>query len=129
MAIRRRDDVITYTSRRRWPAPRGARSRVVVQVGATAVTADPLADFLTARWGLHTRRLGQTFFLPNSHQPWPLVTAELIELDTDLLDVAGLAGVTSRPPDSVLFSSGVRTQFGAPVFGRPEVQPQQQPGG
>lgn len=78
------------------------------------MTEDPLADFLTARWGLHTRRVSRTFFLPNTHAEWPLVTAELLELDTDLLDVAGLKGVTSRRPDSVLFSAGVRTQFGAP---------------
>lgn len=113
MRIARHEDVLTYASRRRWPSPAGAHSRLVVQVGAQ-LAADPLANFLTARWGLHTCHLGRTWFLPNSHQPWPLRQAEVLELSEDLLAVAGLAGVSSRPPDSVLFSPGVRTQFGAP---------------
>lgn len=114
MRIRMRGDVITYTSRRRWPPPRDARSRLVVRVGTTVVSDDPLADFLTARWGLHTRRLGRTIYLPNRHESWPLVNAEVLELSDDLLELAGLSGLASRPPDSVLFSRGVRTQFGAP---------------
>lgn len=108
-------EVITYRTRRRWPAPRGARSRVVVQVGSSPVQDDPLADFLTARWGLHTVRLGRTLYLRNTHGPWPLVSAELLELDDELLAVAGLPDVARRPPDSVLFSRGVRTVFGGPV--------------
>lgn len=119
MRMERRTDstgeVITYRTSRRWPAPRGASSRAVVRVGAAAVADDPLADFLTARWGLHTRRLGQTLYLPNTHESWPLVRAEVLELEDDLLAVAGLPGVASRPPDSVLFSRGVRTQFGGPA--------------
>jgi len=43
-----------------------------------------------------------------------LLNADLIELEDDLVEVAGLPGVTSRPPDSVLFSRGVRTNFGRP---------------
>lgn len=115
MRLEHRGDVITYSTRRRWPAPRGAASTAVVRVGTTEVVDDPLADFLTARWGLHTRRLGRTFYLPNTHGVWPLVTADLLELDDELLAVAGLPGVSARPPDSVLFSRGVRTQFGAPL--------------
>ncbi|MET1007540.1 MAG: DUF2071 domain-containing protein [Propionibacteriaceae bacterium] len=119
MGIDRQGDTITYRSRRRWPSPRGARTRIVVRVGTEPVLGDPLADFLTARWGLHTRRLGRTLYLPNTHSPWPLVTAELLALDDELLDVAGLAGVAARPPDSVLFSAGVRTVFGAPQLHPP----------
>jgi len=113
MRIERDGDEITYTSRRRWPAPRGARTRLVVRVG-TEVVHDPLADFLTARWGLHTRRLGRTFYLPNTHAAWPLVRAELLDIDDELLAAVGLRGIIHRPPDSVLFSAGVRTQFGGP---------------
>jgi uncharacterized protein YqjF (DUF2071 family) len=115
MRMERRGDRITYTSRRRWPSPRGARTRIVVEVGRTVVQDDPLADFLTARWGLHTRKFGQTVYLPNTHQSWPLVTAELVDLDDELLAVAGLPGLATSAPDSVLFSSGVHTQFGLPA--------------
>ena len=115
MRVRQRTDVFTYTSRRRWPAPRGARSRVVVRVDPTVVRDDPLADFLTARWALHTRAWGATRYLPNTHPRWPLQRAELLELEDDLLAAAGLPGLAGRPPDSVLFSRGVRTQFGLPL--------------
>lgn len=114
MRIRQRGNIVTYTSRRRWPPPAGARSRMVVRVGTSVVSDDPLADFLTARWGLHTQRLGRTLYLPNTHQAWPLLSAEVLELSDDLLAVAGLPGMAAGPPDSVLFSHGVRTQFGAP---------------
>lgn len=115
MSIERRGDLITYASRRRWPGPAGARTRIVVRVRDTVVRDDPLADFLTARWGLHTRRFGRTIYLPNTHQAWPLVRAELVDLDDELLATAGLPGLATRAPDSVLHSRGVHTQFGWPT--------------
>jgi uncharacterized protein YqjF (DUF2071 family) len=115
MRVEQRTDVFSYTSRRRWPAPRGARSRLVVQVRPEVVQADPLADFLTARWALHTRTWGATRYLPNTHPRWLLQRAELLELQDDLLAAAGLPGLAATPPDSVLFSRGVRTQFGLPL--------------
>ncbi|MCW2811936.1 MAG: hypothetical protein JWP61_2394 [Friedmanniella sp.] len=115
MRIERRDGLLTYTSRRRWPAPRGARTTIVVRPGSTVVQDDPLADFLTARYGLHTRRFGRTLYLPNTHTAWPLVTAELVALDDELLAAAGLGRLADRAPDSVLFSHGVRTRFGGPL--------------
>ena len=72
MSVRRDGDRLTFASRRRWPGPRGVRTRVVVEVGAEPVRDDPRADFLTARFGLHTTRLGRTVYLPNTHEPWPL---------------------------------------------------------
>jgi uncharacterized protein YqjF (DUF2071 family) len=115
MRVQQRTDVFTYSSRRRWPGPRGARSRVVVRVSPEVVRADPLADFLTARWALHTRAWGAMRYLPNTHPRWPLQRAELLELDDELLAAAGLPALAATPPDSVLFSRGVRTQFGLPV--------------
>ncbi len=118
MAIDREGDLISYRSRRRWPSPRGARTRIVVRPGHEVVANDPLADFLTARWGLHTRRLGRTIYLPNTHQTWPLVRAELVELDDELLAAGGFPGLAANPPDSALYSSGVRTRFGLPTSPR-----------
>jgi len=115
MRVEQRTDVFRYTSRRRWPASRGARSRVVVRARPEVVRDDPLADFLTARWALHTRAWGATRYLPNTHPRWPLQRAELLELDDDLLAAAGFPGLATTTPDSVLFSRGVRTQFGLPV--------------
>ncbi len=114
MRVARDGNRLTFTSRRRWPGPRGVRSRVVVDVGGDPVRDDPQADFLTARFGLHTTRLGRTVYLPNTHAAWPLVSARLVSLDDELLAAAGLPGLAQRPPDSVLYSAGVRTRFGPP---------------
>ena len=114
MRMAERDGVLTYASQRRWPGPHGAASTLAVRIGEDPPPDPDLAAFLTARWGLHTRRFGRTLYLPNTHQPWPLVSAEVLDLREDLLAAGGLAGVSERPPDSVLFSRGVRTRFGPP---------------
>lgn len=118
MRVTEADGVITYSSRRRWPGPRDATTHVVVRPGEPLPPGDPLAEFLTARWGLHTRAYGRTLYLPNRHEAWPLRTAELIALDDRLVAACGLPGTAVRPPDSVLFSRGVRTEFGPPVDAR-----------
>jgi uncharacterized protein YqjF (DUF2071 family) len=112
MTVRQAHGTISYETSRRLPGPRGAGGRVVIRPGG-AVVADPLATFLTARWGLHTRWLGHTLFVPNHHEPWPLRSATVEHLDDSLVRAAGL--VVAGAPDSVLFSSGVRTRFGLPV--------------
>jgi uncharacterized protein len=118
MRVHEADGVLTYSSRRRWPGPRGAASRIVVRPGPTLPPGEPLGDFLTARWGLHTRAFGRTIYVPNRHEVWPLHQAELLRLDDELVDVCGLPGVSARPPDSVLFSRGVRTVFAVPFDAR-----------
>lgn len=120
MRVTEADGVLTYSSQRRWPGPRDATTRVVVRPGEPLAPDDPLADFLTARWALHTHTRGRTLYLPNRHEPWPLRRAELLALDDRLLAACGFPEVALRPPDSVLFSRGVRTVFGSPVdAGRP----------
>jgi uncharacterized protein YqjF (DUF2071 family) len=118
MRYERAGDRVAYTSRRRWPGPRGASSRVVVRVGGP-VTAGPLEHFLTARWGLHLsrRRFLRTSgtasdYWPNRHPPWPLHAAEIETLDDELLACAGFGDLAARSPDSVLFSPGVHVVFG-----------------
>lgn len=90
---------------------RGASSSfAVVPTGSTA--ADPLSIHLTARFGLHSRFAGRTIYIPNTHSPWPLQTAVLDHCDDSLVHAAGL--VVEGPPESVLYSPGVQTQFGMP---------------
>jgi uncharacterized protein YqjF (DUF2071 family) len=111
MRFRRDGDLVTYTSRRRWPGPRGARADVVLRVGDRLDDVPPLAHFLTARWGLHqTDRRGRTVYWPNEHPQWPLHEAALVDLRETVLAATGLA--VDRPPDSVLFSPGVDVRFG-----------------
>lgn len=113
MSVRQAGDRITYTSRRRWPGPRGAHSRITIRVGGPLAEPSPLEQFLTARWALHGAGLGRTFRLPNEHARWPLYRAELLDLDEDLIAAAALPA-PAGPPDSVLYSPGVRVRFGLP---------------
>lgn len=91
---------------------RQASASFAVRPDATTQADDRLSLELTARFGMHTRFAGRTFFLPVSHRPWPLHRAELVHLDDELLGAVGLD--VSGPPESVLFSPGVRTLFGRP---------------
>ncbi|MFO7689424.1 MAG: DUF2071 domain-containing protein [Cryobacterium sp.] len=100
-----------YTSRRHGAA--AAHTEIIARSTGRPVVGDPLAEFLTARWALFATVRGRTIYLRNHHEPWQLVTAELVHLDDTLLAVAGFAGLSGRAPDSVLFSPGVTTWFGS----------------
>jgi len=114
MRYRRRGDVVTYQTRRRWPGPAGTSSRVSVRIGPPIARPSALEVFLTARWGLHAAWKGRGVWIPNTHAPWPLHRAELLECDDQLVAAAGLP-VADCPPLSVLWSPGVRARFGRPV--------------
>ncbi|MBT2547233.1 DUF2071 domain-containing protein [Arthrobacter sp. ISL-65] len=73
---------------------------------------DRLSVWLTARFGLHTRVGRQVFYLPIAHRPWPLYCAAAAAVEDALVCAAGIT--VHGPPDSVLYSPGVRTQFGQP---------------
>jgi uncharacterized protein len=105
---------ITYASARRWPR-RGLRSRLVVDVGPL-VEPTPLEIWLTARWGAHTRKCGRTSWVPNEHEPFPLHSAEVVEIDDELVTAGGVRPSGDRL--SALFSPGVRARFGRPAVVR-----------
>ncbi|ABM12597.1 YqjF family protein [Mycolicibacterium vanbaalenii] len=111
MRVTRSGDRLRYASVRRWP-DRGLRSHVAVTVGGV-VAPTPLEVWLTARWGAHTRKAGRTWWVPNEHVTWPLHSAEVDELDDDLVAAAGIAcaGPMLRP----VFSPGVHARFGRPA--------------
>ena len=90
----------------------GASSNFSVLPDLTAVAEDPLSIHVTARFGLHSRFYGKTIYIPNTHEPWPLYRAELHEIHDELIGSAGIP--VGGPPESVLYSPGVRTQFGRP---------------
>lgn len=91
----------------------GAASRLAVRVGERALDGE-LERFLTARWRLHTRHLGRTWALPNRHEPWPLLAAEVTGRDGGLLASVGWPELDGRAPDHVAFSPGVTAEFGLP---------------
>ena len=90
----------------------GARSDFAVVPEFDVEATDPLSVHLTARFGLHSRFRGRTLYVPNTHGAWPLYRARLTRLEDQLVRAAGIE--VAGPPESVLFSPGVRTQFGRP---------------
>jgi uncharacterized protein len=111
MRVERTGDRLTYRASRRWPGPRGAGGTIAVRVRERLAEPDPLALFLTSRWGLHQTTGGRLAYWPNEHPAWPLHAADLLELTDDLVAAAGLPSVGGRP-DSVLYSPGVDVRFG-----------------
>jgi uncharacterized protein len=105
-------DALEYHCERRVGRP--VSSHVAVQPGALVSKPTDQQLFLTARFGAHTRHLGRTWWVPNTHSPWPLQQATLISIDDQILASAGFGEAATRPPDSVLYSTGVATKFGAP---------------
>jgi uncharacterized protein YqjF (DUF2071 family) len=101
-----------YTARLRWPGVSGS-SRVAVRVGARREPTE-LDLFLSARWGLHTRWLGRTLYIPNRHPMWELHDAEVLDLEDDLVRSVGLGDLAGTPPVHVAFSPSVHTVFGPP---------------
>ena len=114
MRVSRREDVISYSSVRRWPR-RGLRSTLTVVVG-DAVEPTPLEIWLTARWGAHTRKSDRTWWVPNEHWQWPLHAAEIVELRDDLLAASGVRPAGDRL--RALYSPGVRARFSRRVLVR-----------
>ena len=105
------DGSYRYRSQRR--SSSGASSDFTVKPGEKAENTE-LNDFLTARWGLHARLRGRTYYLPNEHPTWQLHEATLTHLRETLITGAGLPAPTT-PPDSVLWSPGVPVRFGPPL--------------
>lgn len=112
MRVERDGDVRTWSTARRWPAPRGAASRLSVRVGDPVAGDTGLPLFLTARWGLFSTWYGGTAYAPVDHGAWRLRAAEVLELSDDLVAAAGL--VVDGPAPSVLFSPGVDVRIGRP---------------
>jgi uncharacterized protein YqjF (DUF2071 family) len=112
-AAERDHEYVTLLPRRGSPR---LRSRLTVRPEGTVGRApeDGLADFLTARWALFMSRFGQTWYLRNMHDPWPLQPAEVMHLHDDLVPAAGFPEVLGRAPDHVAWSPGVDAWFGAP---------------
>lgn len=115
------DRAIGYTVRR---FRQGAGSSFAVVPRREAAADDPLSVFLTARFGMHGTFRGRSIYIPNTHRPWPLRDARLHHLKDGLVAAAGIS--VSGPPESVLYSTGVRTQFGRP---RPVHTPVRSAGG
>jgi uncharacterized protein len=116
MRLGQRGDEIAYQSRRRWPGPRAATSRLRVSIGTPIAPADvtPLEHFLTARWRLFSVTGSRSATARAAHQPWPLYRAQASVVKDRLLITAGLPAPEGEP--LVHYSPGVDVAIGRPEF-------------
>jgi uncharacterized protein YqjF (DUF2071 family) len=114
MRLGERDGEIAYLSRRRWPGPRPAGTRLRIGIGAPIAPADvtELEHFLTARWMLFSVTGRRHACARACHQPWPLHRAHALVLDDHLLTAAGLPAPGGEP--LVHYSPGVDVAIGRP---------------
>ena len=116
MRIGQREDRIAYRAVRRWPAPAGAVSHTIVEVGAPVAEDEPsgLDDFLSARWSLYVSTpRGHLLRALVHHGPWPLRSARVHHLDDQLVAAAGY-DVTGRPPTHVRYGGDVEVAVAPP---------------
>lgn len=111
-----RDGVLLRTRvERRFPGNRraGASGRLEIGVGEAIAPEDDLATFLTARWGLVTGRPGKLVWAPVEHPEWSLFHGDLLDLNSELVEAAGLPAPAGDP--TVYYSPGVDVRVGRPV--------------
>ncbi len=114
MRLGERGNEIAYLSRRRWPSPRPATSRLRIGIGSPIAPGDvtALEHFLTARWMLFSVTGGRSVSARACHQPWPLHRAQALVLDDHLITAAGLPAPEGEP--LVHYSPGVDVAIGRP---------------
>jgi uncharacterized protein YqjF (DUF2071 family) len=114
MSIEERGDLRIYTTRRRWPGPRGTASLLRLRIDAPISDPTDFEHFLSARWGLYTQLGTRLAFARVSHEPWPLHRATVIELADELHRLAGYPG----PTDDLhaMWSPGVDVRVAMPRF-------------
>ena len=114
MTTERAGSRISYACRRRWPGPRGATSRVAIEVGEQygAHQLTDLDHFLTARWMLFGAPPWGLRHARAFHQPWPLHRAHVLDLDDQLIVAAGLPAPRDQP--LAHFSPSVDVRIGWP---------------
>ncbi len=109
-------NTLTTSVNRRWPSK--AHARIEVKIGERIEQPDALSVFLSARWGLYSRGpLGRLVYAPVDHEPWPLHKAEVVHVESDLFEAAGLPLPQGEP--HVLYSPGVHVRIGAPRIKKP----------
>ena len=114
MRVEHRGTTIGYECRRRWPAPRGARSSATIEIGERFEPSElsELDHFLTARWTLFSSPRSGLHLARAHHEPWPLQRARLVRVQDELVAAAGLPDAEGTP--LVHFSPSVEVRIGWP---------------
>ena len=102
--------LVRYRSRRR--ICHAAGHDIAVRVGDPCPAPSDLDYWLTGRWRAWTKVGGQLATAAVEHQPWPLRTATVVELEQSLLPAEGLPNPEGAP--LVHYSPGVSVRLGLP---------------
>lgn len=100
------DDQFTYTSSRTGSQPRRHQTSFRIGQELGPVCLGTLEHFLLERYLLFTRKRGHIYVGQVHHQPYPLWTAIIDDVQDQLVAAAGLPPVTDLP-DIAHFSPGV----------------------
>ncbi len=95
MSVRVDGPVHRYRCRRH--LQRDRHCDATVRVGSPIAEPTPLEEFLTARHRLYSVRSGRMVAADAEHGPWPLRRAEVVDLDQNLLEAAGLPTPAGEP--------------------------------
>jgi uncharacterized protein YqjF (DUF2071 family) len=114
MSIVERPGSISYAARRRWPGPRGASSRVTIDIGPPYAPSDLESrdHFLTARWVMFSSSERRRRYARAWHEAWVLHRATVTEWSDELVAAAGLPSPSGEP--LAHYSPGVDVKIGHP---------------
>jgi hypothetical protein len=110
MSVRWDSGQVEYTSRRHFGP---GQAHIAIRSGSP-IQANELARFLTARFRLYTTLAGHLAFAQVEHDPWPLESAILLNLDQNIIEHCDLPAAAGEP--LVHFSPGVSVRIGRPTF-------------
>ena len=95
-----------YQMERRWPrGPGHADMRFVVGDRVPDADVGELEHFLSARWGLLTKRGQQILYGQVHHPRWPLHLVDEVRIEQSVIEAAGLPSPVGAPHS--LYSPGV----------------------
>ena len=99
MVFTRVGDVVTYSSRRRWPARSNVVGTIALEVGTPLRPEEvtPLEAFFTDRWSFYGCLAGRLYRGEVEHAPWELDRAHLLHCDTGLVTACGLPQPDGNP--------------------------------
>ena len=110
MRVKHTADRVEYQSTRKWPFGE-AHTDIVVRPGEP-MQAGEFDNFLTARYRLYTH-LGKCLaFAQIEHEPWPLHSARLLELEQDVIQQSGVPPPEGRP--TLHYSPDLTVRIGRP---------------
>jgi len=114
MRVRHTGSHVEYRSARKWPFG-NAQTRIVCQPGEPMSLGD-FDNFLTARFRLYTLFGKRLAFAQIEHEPWPLHTARILELEQNLIERSGVPPASGEP--IVHHSPDLRVRIGRPQLSR-----------